>query len=77
MNLPGFSAENAIGGTGPYRLTRGAGAAPGLYPQAIPGGDSVVARCLPNFEWIWAICGQINGHPFYCRELKFLGITCS
>jgi len=77
MKMPGFTAENATGRTGPFRTTRSAGAGAGLYPQGIPGGDYTVARCLPKFEWVWAVCNHIDGNPIYCRELEFLGWACS
>lgn len=80
MNLPGFSAENSIASTGrtsPYRLTGRAGEAAGLYPQGITEADFTLARCLPQFGWVWAVCGHIDGNPVYCREIEFLGPACS
>jgi hypothetical protein len=75
MTLPGFSAENSIGGTIPYQLARSPSKAVGIQPQGVT--LRIGRRCAPRFEWVWAVCNVIDGVPIYCQKLEYLGIECS
>ena len=79
MTLPGFNAENLIGSTISHQPARSAGEVAGIRPQLdIPEGAALgLARCLPQFRIVWAVCNVIDGTPIYCQEIQFLGFVCS
>ena len=78
MTMPGFTAENSIGWTIPYRPTRSADQAEGIHPQSFPRDAALsVFRCTPEFKWVWAVCDVIDGVPIFCQKLQFLGYACS
>jgi len=79
MTLPGFNAEASIGRTISYQPARSASEVEGIQPQLdIPeGGAFELARCLPQFRMVWAVCNVIDGTPIYCQEIQFLGFVCS
>jgi hypothetical protein len=76
MRVPGFTAEHSLGESSQYRHDFGGRTPAGwtVHPAFSP---VVGAHCAPQFGWVWAVCGHVGIVPIYCKEVTFLGWSCS